>query len=117
MLHITLICVGKMKEKHYIDAAAEYVKRLGAWCRTEICELNEVRLPEAPSAAELDAALRREAETILAKLPRGASTVALCVEGEEQDSVRFSRTVQRLAKRGAPGCALSSAAPTDCTIR
>ena len=100
MTNITLICVGKMKEKHYIAAAEEYIKRLGTWCRVEVCELAEVRLPEAPSDAQLEAALKREAEAITAKIPRGAAVVAMCVEGNEMDSVSFSREVQRLAVAG-----------------
>ena len=100
MIQLTLICVGKMKEKHYIDAAAEYLKRLGAWCRVELTELPEVRLPDAPSPEEVDAALRREGEAIAARIPKGAAVVALCVEGREMDSVRFSREVQSLAVTG-----------------
>ena len=100
MIQLTLICVGKMKEKHYIDAAAEYLKRLGAWCRVELTELPEVRLPDAPSPEEVAAALRREGESIAARIPKGAAVVALCVEGREMDSVRFSREVQSLAVTG-----------------
>ncbi len=100
MTSITLICIGKMKEKHYIAAAEEYIKRLGAWCRVEVCELPEVRLPEAPSDAQREAALKREAAAITAKIPRGAAVIAMCVEGNELDSVRFSGEVQRLAVAG-----------------
>ena len=57
LLSIKLICVGKMREKFYIDAFSEYTKRLGAYCRFELTELAEVRLPDAPSQKELPAAL------------------------------------------------------------
>ena len=53
MLGIRLICVGKMKEKFYIDAFAEYAKRLQAYCKFECIELNEVRLSENPSEKEI----------------------------------------------------------------
>ncbi len=51
MQKITVLCVGKLKEKFYQEAAAEYAKRLGRHCKLEIIELPESRLPEDPSAA------------------------------------------------------------------
>ena len=60
MVSVHIICVGKMKEKFYIDAAAEYVKRLSAYCRLQVVELPEERLPADPSRAQIDAALRGE---------------------------------------------------------
>ena len=53
MQKITVLCVGKLKEKFYQEAAAEYAKRLGRHCKLEIIELPESRLPEDPSAAEI----------------------------------------------------------------
>ena len=50
MQKVTILCVGKLKEKFYADAVAEYTKRLGRFCKLEIVELTEERLPEAPSA-------------------------------------------------------------------
>ena len=81
MQRVKIICVGKMKERFYEDAAAEYVKRLGRFCKLEIVELKEERLPEDPSPAQIEAALSREAEAIRAKLPPSAAIVALCIEG------------------------------------
>ena len=69
MQRVTVICVGKLKEKFYMDAAAEYVKRLSRYCKLEIIELPEQRLPEAPSPAEVEKALAREADAIRAKIP------------------------------------------------
>ena len=60
MLNIRLICVGKLKERFYAEAVAEYAKRLGAFCRLEVIELAEERLGENPSAAELEAALKED---------------------------------------------------------
>ena len=95
MVSVTLICVGKLKEKHYKDAAQEYVKRLGGYCRTEVIELPETRLDETPAQAQVDAALEKEAEMILARIPKGAVVTAMCVEGEllssEELATRFSR--------------------------
>lgn len=61
MQKVTILCVGKLKEKFYIDAAAEYVKRLQRLCRLEIVELPESRLPDEPSPAEIRRALQAEA--------------------------------------------------------
>ena len=82
MQKVTILCVGKLKEKFYIDAAAEYVKRLSRFCKLELVELPEERLPEDPSPAQIEAALLKEAAAIRAKLPSGAALIALCVEGE-----------------------------------
>ena len=59
MLNIKLICVGKLKEKFYLGAAAEYTKRLSSLCRLEVEELPESRLPAQPSPAEVEAALKK----------------------------------------------------------
>ena len=93
MLNIKIICVGKLKEKFYLGAAAEYTKRLGAHCRLEVEELPESRLPAQPSPGEVEAALKKEGESIALRIPDGALTVALCVEGRELDSVRFALVI------------------------
>ena len=64
MTNVKLICVGKMRERFYIDAFAEYAKRLGAYCRLECVEIAEQRLSDRPSRAEIEAALEREAREI-----------------------------------------------------
>lgn len=69
MLSVYLICVGKLKEKFYQEACAEYVKRLSAYCRLTLVELPEEKLPQAPSQGQIDQALAREAAAIRAKLP------------------------------------------------
>ena len=86
MLSIHLICVGKLKEKFYVDASAEYGKRLSGYCKLTLVELPEERLPQSPSRAQIDAALEKEAAAIRAKLPPSASLVALCVEGRMRSS-------------------------------
>ena len=86
MLNITLICVGKLREKHYIAAYQEYEKRLGAFCRFSLVELPEQRLPERPAQKEIDAALEKEARAILEHVPKGAALIAMCVEGKGMTS-------------------------------
>lgn len=100
MLNIKIICVGKLKERYFADAAAEYVKRLGPLCRLELEELPESRLPAEPSVAEATAAMEREGESIALRIPAGAVVIALCIEGREMDSVRFSKFLELCALRG-----------------
>ena len=100
MQKVSIICVGKMKEKFYIDAAAEYVKRLGRFCKIEITELPEERLPENPSQAQIDAALAREAEAIQAKLPAQACIIAMCVEGKQRSSEELAKLMAESANQG-----------------
>ena len=100
MQKVSIICVGKMKEKFYIDAAAEYVKRLGRFCKIEITELPEERLPENPSQAQIDAALAREAEAIQAKLPAQAYIIAMCVEGKQRSSEELAKLMAESANQG-----------------
>ncbi len=82
MFDITLICMGKLKEKFYTAAAAEYEKRLKGYCQFKILELPEVRLPEDPSPAEIAAGLEKEAEQIFSKIPKGAWFCVLTPEGK-----------------------------------
>lgn len=100
MQSVTLLCVGRLKEPFYAAACAEYQKRLTRFCRLETVELPEQRLPDAPSPAEVAAALAREADAIDARLPRGGAVVALCVEGEAMSSERLAETLAGYAARG-----------------
>ena len=93
MLDVHILCVGKLKEKFYTEAAAEYVKRLGGYCRLTLTELPEERLPKSPSPAQIDAALEKEAAAVRARLPQNASLVALCVEGKLRSSEELARLV------------------------
>ena len=60
MLTVNVICVGKLKEKFYVAAVEEYSKRLSRSCKLNLLELPEERLPETPSDAQIEAALRKE---------------------------------------------------------
>ena len=100
MLNITLICVGKMREKHYIAAFDEYEKRLGAFCRFSLVEVPEQRLPERPAPKEIDAALGKEADAILERVPKGAALIAMCIEGQTLSSEALAERLQRLQNDG-----------------
>lgn len=82
MFDITLIVMGKLKEKFYISAAAEYEKRMKAYASFKIVELPEFRLPENPSPAEIQNGLEKEAEQILQKIPKNAWFCVLTPEGK-----------------------------------
>lgn len=100
MQRVTLISVGKLKERFYAEAAAEYVKRLGRYCKLTVVELQEERLPENPSPAQVEAALEKEAGAIRDKLPPSATLVALCVEGRTRSSEELARLMGTWASRG-----------------
>ena len=100
MLRIRLVCVGKLKEKFYSDAAQEYLKRLSAYCKIETDELPETRQSERPSPAELDAALKSEGADILARLPKSAAVVALCIEGAQEDSPGLAELLRKHSESG-----------------
>jgi len=70
MFEITLITVGKLKEKFYLSAAAEYEKRLKGYCQFKLLELPEHRLPDSPSPAEISAGLEKEADLIQTKIQK-----------------------------------------------
>ena len=105
MVNIQLLCVGKLKEKHFAAACAEYVKRLGAFCKLTVTELPEDRLPDNPSQAQIDAALEKEAAAILAKIPKGSKIVALCVEGKSLTSEQLAQVLSQAEQGGHPGAA------------
>lgn len=101
MIRINLITVGKLKEKYWRDAAAEYSKRLGAFCKLDIVELNESRLSDDPSEKEKSAALEAEAKMMKSYLDtKGAFNIAMCIEGKQLSSEKLS---QKLSDCGLNG--------------
>jgi len=100
MRTVTVLCVGKLKEGYFRDACAEYLKRLGGFAKVQVIELDEERLPDAPSPAQIEAALAAEGKRMLEKVPHGAALVALCIEGREQSSEALAATLSRWAVEG-----------------
>ncbi len=98
-MEITLICVGRMKEKFYIDAAAEYIKRLGAYCRISVKEVPEATRSRS-TAGETAAALQREGGAITAAIPHSAGVIAMCIEGRQMSSDEFAGVIEDFAGRG-----------------
>ena len=91
MLSVYLICVGKLKEKFYKDACAEYMKRLSSYCKLTLVELPEAKLSKDPTLGEITNALEKEGEAIRAKIPPSARVAALCVEGRLRSSEELPR--------------------------
>lgn len=100
MFEITLITVGKLKENFYHSAAAEYKKRLNGYCQFKIIELAEVRLPENPSAAEIQAGLEKEADQILSKIPKGAWFCVMTPEGKLLSSEALAEQILKVKNSG-----------------
>lgn len=100
MFDITLITMGKLKEKFYLSAAEEYLKRLKAYCRFQILELPEYRLPEDPSPAEIAVGLDKEAELIQSKLPKGAWLCIFTPEGKTLSSEQFAEKLKEIKLSG-----------------
>lgn len=100
MFEITLITVGKLKEKFYTSAAVEYEKRLGAYCQFRLIELPEARLPDSPSPAEISAGLEKEAELILSKIPKGAWFCTFTPEGKLLSSEAFAAKLKDVKLSG-----------------
>ena len=119
MFHITLITVGKLKERYYAAAADEYIRRLGAYCKFELNELPECRLPDDPNGTQIAAGLAREAEQIEAKLPRGAWFCVLTPEGTELSSEGLAERLQaeKLNGRSAACFLIGSSFGIDARIK
>lgn len=100
MFNITLIAMGKLKEKFYISAASEYEKRMMGYCNFQLIELPEVRLPDNPSPANITAALNKEAEMILSKIPKGAWFCILTPEGKLLSSEQLADKISSIKLSG-----------------
>lgn len=103
MLTVTVICIGKLKEKYLRDACGEYEKRLGAFCKLNIVELSECKLPDNPSPSEIQRCIEKEGELILAKLPKDSFVIPLCIEGRPYSSPALASEIEKLAVFGQSG--------------
>ena len=100
MFSVTVISVGKLKERYYQQAVEEYAKRLSGYCRFQLIELPEHRLPDNPSPAEIAEGLRREAAAIREKLPKGAWFCVLTPEGKKLSSEGFAAVLTEVKNGG-----------------
>ena len=94
-MKITLITVGKIKEKYFTDAIAEYAKRLSRYCKLDIVEVADEKTPDGASEALENQIKEKEGERILAKIPDGAYVVALAIEGKQLDSEELAEKMEK----------------------
>lgn len=101
MLNVTILCVGKLKEKYWTEACGEYSKRMKGFCHFSIVEADEEKLPDNPSPAQIENTLQKEGRRLLSKLPKGAKVVALCIEGKQQSSEKLAQELEAMALEGS----------------
>ncbi|MDD5823362.1 MAG: 23S rRNA (pseudouridine(1915)-N(3))-methyltransferase RlmH [Firmicutes bacterium] len=99
-MNINVICIGKLKEKYWTDACNEYLKRIGGYCKINVVELKEAKLPKNASAADEQAVIEKEGESILAKIGDNDFVFALEIEGKQLDSVEFSKKLSGVFAQG-----------------
>ena len=118
MLNVTLIAVGTLKEDYLQKAFAEYEKRLRAFCRPEVIQIKECKLPESPSAGEIAAALEQEGNQILAAVPPRAYRIALCVEGRQLSSGELAEKLEKIGtEQGAVALIIGSSYGLSDTVK
>lgn len=97
MLNVKIYVTGTLKEQYYKDAIAEYKKRLNAYCKLDIVEFKEYKLPENPSEKQIEQALVAEGQKILSEISPKAYKIAMCVEGKQLSSEEFSEKLEEIA--------------------
>lgn len=99
-MRITIVCVGKIKEKFYQDAIAEYTKRLSRYCSLEITEVRDEQTKEQATDTEVAMVKEKEGERILKNIREDGYVIALAIEGKQLDSVELSEKIEKLALGG-----------------
>ena len=99
-MNVKLLCVGKIKEKFYRDAVAEYEKRLSRYCKLSIIEVADEKTPDKCSEAEELLIKEKEAARLLAHVKDNDYLIALAINGKSYDSVSFSEHLGQLAVHG-----------------
>lgn len=99
-MKITVIAVGKIKEKFYRDAVAEYEKRLSRYCKLEIIQVEDEKTPDKAGEALAQQIRRKEAERIMRYIREDACVFTLEIRGREYDSEGFAGELERLATQG-----------------
>ena len=100
MMNVHLIVLGKLKEKYMKDFSQEYEKRLSAYCKMTVTELEPVRLSDDPSQNEIRNALNKETQMIIAKIPKNSYVFSMCIEGKQMSSEDFSQKLDDIALSG-----------------
>jgi 23S rRNA (pseudouridine1915-N3)-methyltransferase len=100
MNRIRIVAVGKIKEKYLTEGIREFVKRLGPFCRLEIIEIDEERMPDDPSAAEKEKTIAAEGERLLKKVPIASYLIVLDVAGQPLSSEELAKKIAALSTAG-----------------
>lgn len=99
-MRITIVCVGKVKEKYFTGAIEEYSKRLSRYCKLDIVEVSDEKTPDGASEAVNQQIKEKEGRRILDKIPEDAYVMVLAIEGKQPDSVELSQKIENLGIRG-----------------
>lgn len=100
MIKVTVIAVGKLKETYLKEACAEYAKRLAAFAKVNLIEVGEYRCSDSPSPSEIETVKQKEGEAILAKIPKGAFVIPLCIEGTQLSSESIAAKLSDVTVKG-----------------
>ena len=100
-MKITVIAVGKIKEKFFEDAIGEYSKRLSRYCKLEILQVPDEKTPDNASETVETQIKEKEGERILSKIPEGAYVIALAIEGKMLDSEELAEKINTLGITGS----------------
>lgn len=96
MLHIDLICVGKLKEDYLKNAILEYSKRLSKYCILNIVELSDEKVPSEISELEKQKIIQKESNNILANIKENSYVIALDLNGKQYTSEEFSKKIENI---------------------
>jgi len=99
-MKINLVCAGKIKEKYLTQGIAEFTKRLTPFCKLDIMEISEEKMPDNPSLAEKDKVLNAEGERLLRQVPKGSFLIVLDVVGQALSSEELSAKIDSLGLGG-----------------
>lgn len=100
-MKITILCVGKIKERYFTDAIAEYMKRLSRYATVQIIEVPDEKTPDGASAAEEQQILQVEGDRLLKHMQGDAYRVVLAIDGTMVDSVELSQKLEKITVSGA----------------
>ncbi|MBT2584208.1 23S rRNA (pseudouridine(1915)-N(3))-methyltransferase RlmH [Planococcus sp. ISL-109] len=99
-MNISIVTVGKLKEKYLKAGIAEYAKRLGAYAKITEVEVADEKAPEQLSEADMEIVKKKEGERILAKIPQDAYVIALAIDGKMKTSEQLAKDVESLMTYG-----------------
>lgn len=99
-MRITILCVGKIKEKFYREAIAEYEKRLSRYCKFEIIEVADEKTPDHASDTEETMIKNKEADRMEKYLRDSSYVIALAIDGKQLDSIQLSMKLESLGTSG-----------------